>query len=261
MPRFACSINTMFNEAPLVERFAAARAAGFEAVEVQFPYATPLDDLIRAKQRAGVEVALINIPSGDASRGDRGLGALPDRVEEFRAGVALCRRYAEGLGAPRVNLLAGIPGQGVTPAQARATLIDNMRFAATELAKAGIATGIEPVNTQDVPGFFLTGSAQAIALLDEAAHPALSLQYDFYHMQIMEGDLIATVTRLKDRIGHIQFSDVPGRREPGTGEINFANVFATLDRIGYAGYAAAEYRPSGATLDSLGWFRAACGRL
>ncbi|MGQ0662903.1 MAG: hydroxypyruvate isomerase family protein [Pseudomonadota bacterium] len=256
MPRFAANISLMFNEWAPLDRLAAARDAGFAAVEMQFPYAIPLDDFARARERAQVEVALINIPAGERAKGDVGLGALPGRRAELGAGIAEARRYAEALGVKRVNLLAGAPERGADLARCRATLVDNMRAAAAEMAEIGAVVCIEAINTRDVPGFFVTGSEQAIALIDEAGVPNLALQYDVYHMQIMEGDLIGTLTRLRARIGHIQFADTPGRHEPGTGEIDFADVFAALDRIGYAGWLGAEYRPSGATLASLGWFQA-----
>ncbi len=254
MPRFSANISMLFTDAPLLERPELARKAGFGAVELQFPYVVPADDIAAACERAGVAMALINLPAGDTGRGDRGLGALPDRVDEFRAGIDIARRYAERLGVKRLNLLAGIPDPKLDPAACRATLIENMYLAAKAMAQIGATVCIEAINTRDVPGFFVNHSAQAIALIDAAGAANIALQYDCYHMQIMEGDLIATLTRLKDRIGHIQFADTPGRHEPGTGEINYANVFAALDRIGYAGFVGAEYRPTGTTTDSLGWF-------
>lgn len=255
MPRFSANLSLMFPERPLIERIAAARAAGFAAIEVQFPYEIPVDDLDRARRAAGVEWVLLNIPCGDFARGERGLGALPDRVDEFRAGVELTRRYAERLGATRINLLAGIVDAQVDRARCRDTLIDNIRYATRALGEIGAVVCVEPINSRDSPGFFVNRSDETIALLDAAAAPGSALLYDLYHMQRMEGDLIPTLTRLKDLIGHIQFSDVPGRREPGQGEINFANVFAAIDRIGYAGWVGAEYRPSTpATEDSLAWF-------
>lgn len=250
MPRFCANISMLFAELPLLERPGAARAAGFEAIEIQFPYEVPLDTFAAAVERAGVTIVLINFPAGDPQKGDRGLGALPGRVGEFRAGVETARRYAERLGVKRINLLAGVPG----PSGARETLLENMRYAARSVAELGITVCIEAINSRDVPGFYVNDPDQAIALLDEAGEPNLALQYDLYHMQIMRGDLIPTVERINDRIGHMQFADTPGRHEPGTGEINFPNVFAALDRIGYAGWIGAEYRPSRSTAESLGWF-------
>lgn len=254
MPKFCANISLMFTEMPLLERPAAARAAGFTAIEVQFPYVAALDDFARAVERAGVEVVLINFPAGDADKGDRGLGALPSRIAEFRAGVADGRRYAERLGCKRMNLLAGVPGADVSRDAARGTLIENLRYAAAAVAPLDVTVCLEAINTRDIPGFFLSDPDQTIGMIDEAGVANAALQYDLYHMQIMRGDLIPTVERLKARIGHIQFADTPGRHEPGTGEINFANVFAALDRLGYAGWVGAEYRPRKSTVESLGWF-------
>ena len=254
MPRFCANISMLFAELPMVERPAAARAAGFEAIEVQFPYAVPLDDFARAAEDAGVKVALINFPAGDFDKGDRGLGALPLRIAEFRAGVAEGRRYAERLGVDRFNLLAGIPGPEVADKDARAALIDNLRFAAKAVASIGATVCLEAINTRDVPGFYLHDPDQVVALIDEAGVSNAALQYDIYHMQIMRGDLIPTMERLIERIGHIQFADTPGRHEPGTGEINFATVFPAIDRIGYAGWLGAEYKPAHGTAGGLGWF-------
>ena len=254
MPRFCANVSMLFTELRLLERFAAAREAGFTAVEIQFPYEAQLEDLARAVEGAGVAVTLINFPAGDMAKGDRGLGALPGRVEEFRAGIPRARGYAERLGAARINLLAGVPPRDADPGACRAAMLENMYEAARAVTDIGATVVIEAINTRDVPGFYVRHSQQAIDLIDAVGGDNIALQYDLYHMQIMEGDLIPTLTRLKDRIGHIQFADTPGRHEPGTGEINYANVFAAIDRIGYAGFVGAEYRPSGATIDSLGWF-------
>ncbi|HJS31759.1 MAG TPA: TIM barrel protein [Alphaproteobacteria bacterium] len=254
MPRFCANVSMLFTELKLLDRFAAARAAGFTAVEIQFPFEAPLEDLARAVELAGVAVTLINFPAGDAAKGDRGLGALPGRVEEFRAGVLLAKRYAERLGARRINLLAGVPPREADPGACRATMLENMYEAARAVIDIGADVVIEAINVRDVPGFYVHRSQHAIELIDAAGGDNIAFQYDLYHMQIMEGDLIPTLTRLNERIGHIQFADTPGRHEPGTGEINYANVFAAIDRIGYAGFVGAEYRPSGATADSLDWF-------
>jgi hydroxypyruvate isomerase len=255
VPRFCANISMLFTEVPMVERPAAARAAGFEAIEVQFPYAVPLEDFARAVEKAGVTVALINFPAGDFDKGDRGLGALPARKAEFRAAVAEGRRYAERLRVDRFNLLAGIPG-AAAEREARATLIDNLRFAADAVKEIGATVCLEAINTRDVPGFYLHDPDQVVTLIDESGVRNAALQYDLYHMQIMRGDLIPTMERLMDRIGHIQFADTPGRHEPGTGEINYANVFAAIDRIGYTGWLGAEYKPAGRTVDGLGWLAA-----
>jgi hydroxypyruvate isomerase len=256
VPKFCANISMLFAERPMVERPAAARAAGFTAIEVQFPYTVQLDDFARAVKTAGVEVALINFPAGNAEKGDRGLGALPSRTAEFRAGVAEAKRYAQRLGVKRFNLLAGVPGRDVPERDARATLIENLRCAAEAVRDIGATVCLEAINTRDVPGFFLNDPDQVVALIDEAGVRNAALQYDLYHMQIMRGDLIPTMERLLPRIGHMQFADTPGRHEPGTGELYYPNIFAAIDRIGYQGWLGAEYRPQGRTEDGLGWFAA-----
>jgi hydroxypyruvate isomerase len=256
VPKFCANISMMFTELPMAWRPKAARAAGFEAIEVQFPYEVPLDTFADAVEKAGLAVTLINFPGGDFDKGDRGLGALPARTEEFRAGVAEAKRYAGRLGVTRINLLAGVPGPDISDDAARATLIDNLRFAAEAVKDIGVTVCLEAINTRDVPGFYLHDPDQVVRLIDEAGVRNAALQYDLYHMQIMRGDLIPTMERLAGRIGHIQFADTPGRHEPGTGEINFANVFAAIDRIGYQGWVGAEYRPAARTIDGLGWFTA-----
>jgi len=253
MPRFAANLSLMFTELPLIHRLAAARRAGFPAVEIQFPYEIEAEEMAAMRERVGVEMVLINLPAGDAAAGDRGLGAVPGREAEFRAGVEKGRAYAERCGVPRVNMLAGIPPVGTDPVRARDTMIANARFAAEELGKAGIRLCIEAINRRDVPGFFVSTSAEALAIIDAAGHPNIAFQYDVYHMQIMEGDLIPTMTRILDRIDHIQFADTPGRNEPGTGEINFPNLFAAIDAMGYGGWLAAEYKPSRRTEETLAW--------
>lgn len=255
MPRFAANVSMMFAEHAPIARPAAAAASGFRAIEIQFPYEMACGDFAHACRKANVEVVLINFPAGDAAKGDRGLGALPGRREEFRAGIESAKRYLAATGAKRINLLAGIPGPGVTPEDARATLIENTRLAARAVAELGVTVCLEAINTRDVPGFFANRSDQVIEIVEAAGEQNVALQYDLYHMQIMEGDLIPTLGRLAKHIGHIQFADTPGRHEPGTGEINFVNVFAAIDAAGWNGWVGAEYRPSGRTEESLAWFR------
>jgi hydroxypyruvate isomerase len=257
MPRFAANLSTLFREHDWLERPMAARRAGFEAVEIQFPYDLDLDGLVRAKRAADVRWLMINLPPGDFAKGERGLGCLPGREAEFRDGVARCRRYGEALGIAQANMPAGIPPKGLERAAIEVTLVENMRFAAEELGKAGIRLLVEPINDRDIPGFFVTRADQAVALIERAAHPNLGLLHDLYHAQVMVGDLIPNLERLIGRIGHIQFADPPGRHEPGTGELNWPALFAAIDRLGYRGWVAAEYFPTGKTADSLGWMAVA----
>jgi hydroxypyruvate isomerase len=254
--RIAANLSLMFTERPLPERIAAARAAGFEGVEIQFPYDHPAETLAAAARAAAMPVVLINIPAGDAAAGDIGLGAIPSRRAEFREAVARCLAYARALGVRRVNLLAGRPGPGADAAECRATLRDNLRYAAAAFAPHGIRTMLEPVNPFDRPGFFLDRLGPAIEILREAGTPAAGLLFDLYHMARTEPDLVAAIGQAGRLIGHVQFADTPGRHEPGTGTIAFAAAFAALRRAGYADWVAAEYLPAARTEDGLGWIPA-----
>ena len=253
MPNLAANLSLLFTESGFLERFEAAAEAGFRCVEYQFPYEFDMAEVGARARAAGVEVVLHNIPSGDASKGDRGLACLPERVDEFRHGVGRAIEYALAAGCRKLNCLAGVVPPGIQPERLRRTLVENLRFAARELGKAGLALMIEPINTRSVPGFFLNGSAQAVAILDEVGADNAFVQYDLFHMQIMEGDLAMTMQRLLPRIGHIQIADVPGRHEPGTGELNFGFLLAEIDRLGYVGSIGCEYNPLNDTLTGLAW--------
>ncbi len=253
MPRFAANLSMLFTERPPLERVRAAAEAGFTAVELQFPYDQPAAAWRAALDAAGLPMLLHNLPPGDWAAGERGIACHPGRVAEFRDGVQRGLAYAKTLGVPRLNVLAGLAPPDVDPAEARRTLVDNLRHAAAALQAAGLELLLEPINRFDMPGFFVHRSAQAIALFDEVGAPNLKLQYDIYHAQRSEGELAATIERLLPHIGHIQIADNPGRHEPGTGEIAWDFLFAHLDRIGYAGWVGAEYRPAGRTEDGLGW--------
>jgi hydroxypyruvate isomerase len=243
----------LFGEVEFPERFAAAARAGFKAVEIQFPYAWSARQLGDIARRAGVEVVLINIPAGDSKKGDRGIACLPHRAAEFREGVARAIEYAEALGCGQMNCLSGVAPADVDAAKLRETYVSNLRYAAKELARAGLTLLIEPISTHAVPGFYLNRSAEAFALVDEVDADNLKVQYDLYHMYIMGDDLAATLAANLNGIGHLQFADAPGRHEPGTGEIDFPSLFALLDRLGYDGWIGAEYVPAGKTVDSLAW--------
>ena len=252
MPRLAANLSVLFTEQAFLDRFAAAAAAGFRYVEYQFPYGHGAAEVAQAARRAGVEGVLHNLPAGDMAAGERGIASLPGREAEFRAGVERALEYATAAGCPRLNCLAGL-----APAD-RAhfdTFVANVRHAARRLSEVGMQLMIEPINTRSVPGFFLTGSRQAIDVLDAAGEGNAFVQYDVFHMQIMEGDLAATMERLLARIGHVQIADVPARHEPGTGEVNFAFLLAHLDAIGYSGWVGCEYNPLGDTVEGLKWAR------
>ncbi|HET7363065.1 MAG TPA: 2-oxo-tetronate isomerase [Burkholderiales bacterium] len=250
MPKLAANLSTLFTEVDFLARFDTARAAGFRYVEYQFPYAWPAQEIERAARGAGVQVVLHNLPAGDMARGERGIACLPGREREFRDGVERAIEYAAAVGCARVNCIAGL-----APADREhcGKLVANLRQAARRLGEVGIELVIEPINTRSVPGFILTHSAQAIDVLNAVGEANARLQYDVFHMQVMEGDLARTIERLLGRIGHIQIADVPYRHEPGTGEINFAFLLPHLDRLGYSGWVGCEYNPRGDTVAGLTW--------
>jgi hydroxypyruvate isomerase len=248
MPRLAANLSTLFTEVEFLERFAAAAKAGFRAVEYQLPYPWKPEEIAARARDAGVQVVLHNLPAGDLAKGERGIACLPGRENEFRQGVERAIEYAKTVNCPRLNCIAGL-----APADRKhfEVLVENVRFAARKLGAAGLQLMLEPINTRSVPGFFLSRSAQAIEVLNAAGEGNAFLQYDFFHMQIMEGDLATSVERLLARIGHIQLADVPGRHEPGSGEINFDFLLRHLDALGYAGWVGCEYNPKGDTLEGL----------
>ena len=255
MPKFAANLSMLFTELPFLDRFAAAAKAGFTGVEYLSPYAFTKEELAEHLRANGLTQVLFNLPAGDWDKGERGIACHPDRTGEFQDSVATAIAYARALGCKQVNCLAGIAPGGVDPDKLRRTLVDNLRFAAAQLQGAGILLIAEPINFYDMPGFYLNRSAQALAIFDEVGSDNLKLQYDIYHMQRMEGELAATIERILPRIAHIQIADNPGRHEPGTGEINYPFLFDHLDRIGYAGWVSAEYRPRTTTEAGLGWMK------
>lgn len=255
MPKLAANISLLFSETEFLGRFSAAAKAGFRHVEYQFPYAWAATEVADCAFHARVDVVLHNLPAGDVVKGDRGIACLPGREREFREGVERAIEYARAVGCPRVNCLAGVAPQGIARERLQEIFVDNLRYAADKLRAAGIRLLIEPINSRSVPGFFLNTSRQAEAII-EAVSNNLAIQYDIFHMQISEGDLAHTVERLLPKIGHMQLADVPGRHEPGTGEINFPWLLAHIDRLGYAGWIGCEYDPLGGTGESLEWAKA-----
>jgi hydroxypyruvate isomerase len=253
MPDFAVNISMLFTEEPMISRFDAAADAGFSKVEIQFPYELSIEEITEQLKRNQQQLVLINTPAGNWAAGERGIACHPDRVEEFREGVQQAVRYATALDCRQVNVLAGITPQSCPHSEAEETYIRNLYYAASELDKYGIRLLSEAINTQDIPGFFLNTSNQAWTLFERVEHANLKLQYDLYHMQIMEGNLIQTLTDHLDKIGHIQFADVPGRHEPQTGELNFPNIFKAIDDMGYSGTVSLEYTPATTTLAGLRW--------
>lgn len=256
MPKFAANLTMLFNELPFLDRFEAAAKADFKAVEFLFPYAWPAQEIKQRLDAHGLTLVLHNLPAGNWEAGERGIACHPDRVDEFRTGVGTAISYAKALGVSQLNCLAGKAPAGVSESVLNETLVSNLRFAAAELKQAGLRLLIEPINTFDIPGFYLTGTAQAVALLDAVGADNAFVQYDIYHAQRMEGELAATMQKQLGRIGHIQLADNPARNEPGTGEINYPFLFAHLDRIGYDGWIGCEYKPATTTQAGLGWRQA-----
>jgi hydroxypyruvate isomerase len=256
MPRFAANLTMLFTEHAFLDRFEAAAKSGFTAVEFLFPYGFKAADIKQRLDANGLTLVLHNLPAGNWDAGERGIACLPDRVDEFRAGVARAIEYAQVLGVPQLNCLAGKAPTGVDSSTLRRTLVANLRFAAQALDKAGLKLLIEPINNYDIPGFWLNRTELAISVLDEVGAANAFVQYDIYHAQRYEGELAATMTKHLARIGHIQLADNPGRNEPGTGEINYAFLFRHLDRIGYTGWIGCEYKPATTTEAGLAWRQA-----
>lgn len=253
MPRFAANLSMLFTDAPLADRIDRAAKAGFAAVEVQFPYELPAATLHERLDANGIPMVLHNLPAGDWAAGDRGIACNPARQAEFRDGIDRAIDYAKALGVDQINCLTGKPGAGVSDAVTRATLVENLCHAAERLAQAGLRLLLEPVNSRDVPGFWLDSFEKALSVMDEVAAPNLFLQFDIYHAQRSGGEIAGTLTRHFDRIGHIQVADNPGRNEPGTGELNFGFLFGLIDQLGYEGWIGAEYKPATTTEAGLAW--------
>ena len=255
MLKFSANLTMLFNEVDFLNRFERAARAGFKGVEYLFPYAWQKEELAEKLDKYGLEQVLYNLPAGNWSTGERGVACLPQRVGEFQEGVRLAIEYAKALKCPRLNCLVGIIPEGAPVEKIRQTLVDNLQFAATALEKEGIRLLVEPLNDWDIPGFYLVHTQDALQLFEEVNHTNLWLQYDIYHMQIMEGNLTKTIRDNLERIAHIQLADNPGRHEPGTGEINFTNLFHFVEEAGYDSWLGCEYQPAGVTEDGFGWIK------
>lgn len=256
MPKLAANLTMLFNEVDFLDRFQAAADAGFKGVEFLFPYAWPAEQIAEQLQRNGLVQVLHNLPAGDWAAGERGIACHPDRVGEFQDGVGRAIEYARTLGCKQLNCLAGIAPAGVAADTVHETFIANLRFAADQLKEAGIRLLMEPINTFDIPGFYLNRTEQAARILDEVVSDNLYIQYDIYHAQRMEGELANTIARHLPRIAHMQLADNPGRNEPGSGEINYAWLFRHIDKLGYDGWIGCEYKPASGTREGLGWIKA-----
>ena len=253
MPRFAANLTMLFTEHPFLDRFERAARAGFEAVEFLFPYEYEPAEIRSRLDANGLQLVLHNLPAGNWAAGERGIACLPDRVREFRDGVDRAIHYAQALGVGQLNCLAGKAPAGADETKLRATFVDNLAYAAEALQKAGLRLLIEPINTFDIPGFYLSRTRQAAELLQAVGADNAFIQYDIYHAQRMEGELAATLQQFLPQIGHVQIADNPGRHEPGTGEIHYPFLFALLDRLGYTGWVGCEYKPAGLTEAGLDW--------
>ncbi len=257
MPKFAANLTMMFTEHEFLQRFAAAEKAGFKAVEFLFPYDFDAVDIADCLRHHQLENVLFNLPPGDWAAGERGIAALPGREAEFAQGVDRALEYALILGTKRLHMMAGIAPADVSPALLEKTYLHNLQYAAKKLSQHGITLLIEPINTRDMPGYFLNLQAQAHRLREQCGEPNVQVQMDFYHVQIAEGDLASKLKKYIHAVGHVQIAGVPGRNEPDDGEINYPYLFRLLDELGYVGWVGCEYRPRGITEHGLAWLHAA----
>ncbi len=253
MPKLAANLSMLFPQLEFLDRFAAAARAGFRYVEYQYPYQWQPAEIAARARDAGVQVVLHNMPRGEAERGEHGTACLPGREARFREDLERAVEYARAVGCTRLHCMAGVAPPHADRAGLQAAYVGSLRYAAGRLQAEGMQVLIEPLSARTVAGYFLTGSAQAARTLDEVGAANVLIQYDVFHMQIMEGNLAASIERLLARIGHVQIADVPGRHEPGSGEINFDFLLRHLDAIGYSGWVGCEYNPKGDTAEGLTW--------
>ncbi|MCX7706473.1 MAG: TIM barrel protein, partial [Anaerolineae bacterium] len=240
MPKFAANLTMLYGDSPFLARFGRAKASGFRHIEYMFPYEHDLSALAAALADNGLQQVLFNLPAGDWAGGERGIAALPGRMEEFRAGVTRAIEVARALNVRRLNCLVGKRDPNMPLADQRRAMIENLRYAAEALAAAGITLLIEMLNPFDVPGFLIDSPCAAFEVQEQVGSDNLKVQYDVYHAQRTQGELANTIRAHLDRIGHIQIADNPGRHQPGTGEINYRFLLEFLDAIGYAGYVGLE---------------------
>ena len=254
MPRFAANLSMMFNEVPFLDRFALAAKAGFKGVEFLFPYEHPAAEIAVRLKDNGLHQVLFNAPAGDFAKGERGMAAIPGKQAAFRDSIKIALEYANVLACPRLHIMAGLKPEGVAHDTLTAVYGANLAYAAEECSKAGVKPIIEPINHRDIPGFFLNTTDQAAAIIAAIGPEKLGMQFDLYHCQITEGDVVKRVEKHLPLIAHMQVADTPGRHEPGTGEVNWPFVFKTIDALGFRGWIGCEYRPAGETLAGLSWF-------
>lgn len=260
MPRFAANLTMMYTEHPFLDRFAAAAADGFSAVEFLFPYEYPADTIAGLLKQHGLRQVLFNAPPGDWKAGERGISALPGRESEFREGFQRALDYAAALSCPRVHCMAGLVATGADRSRMRATYLENLAWAADQAAPADIQIVVEPIAQRNIPGFFINLQEEAHAVIDELARPNLKVLMDLFHCQVAEGDLATRIRKYlaaPSRVGHFQIASVPGRHEPDTGEVRYEYLFDLLDELGYQGWIGCEYTPASGTSAGLAWFRKA----
>jgi 2-dehydrotetronate isomerase len=255
MPKFAANLGVLFTELPLEQRFAAAARNGFTAVELLFPYDYQPRDIAKWLDDSGLQNRGLNLWPGNFAAGERGLASLPGREREFRDAVVRALEYADATKTPTLHAMCGIVQSGGDRTAHRAVYIDNLRFAARELAKTNRTVLIEPINPRDIPGYFLNTQADAHAIVNEVGEPNLKVQMDFYHAQIVEGDLAIKFKQYFSNIGHVQIAGVPDRHEPDEGEVNYSYLLRMLDETGYTGWVGCEYRPRRSTEEGLSWMR------
>ncbi|MFV8829933.1 hydroxypyruvate isomerase [Alkalihalobacterium sp. APHAB7] len=256
MFQFAVNLSTVFTEVPFLERFNKAKEADFSFVECQFPYKSTIGSIKKELDQHQLSLVLINLPPGDWENGDRGLAVDPTRMNEFRQGVEDGIKYATALGCSKIHCMAGVPPQGLERQVAKKTYLENIQYAASRFEEHQLTLLIEPINSYDMPGYFLSNFEEAVNVIQEVDLPNVKLQYDFYHLQrIQGGNLMSTFKKYKNHIGHVQIADVPGRHEPGTGEIDYKYVFKSLDQLQYQGFVGLEYTPKGKSEESFMWMR------
>jgi len=255
MPKFAANLSMMFTEVDFLDRFAAAAEAGFKAVEFLFPYDYPADQIRARLDAAGLAQALFNLPPGDWNAGDRGFAAIPGREADFDAALARALDYAELLGNTNIHVMSGIMPAGVEKPACHETLVANLKRAAPVAAGRGKSLIVEPINPRDIPGYALNSQFEGRRIVEAVAADNVGLQFDFYHCQIVDGDLARTFEAMVDITRHVQIAGVPERHEPDVGEINYPYLFETMDRLGYDGWVGCEYRPRAGTREGLGWIK------
>jgi len=249
MPKFAANLSFMFTEVPFADRFEAAAKAGFRAVEFLNPFELPKNELVARLKGNGLTQALFNMAHGDFGKGERGMSAIPGREVEFEKAVAAAIEYAEATGCKRLFAMAGLRHHGAN----RAAYVKNLRRAAKMLAGSGIDVIIEPINTRDIPGYFLNTTDEARSIIYEVGEPNVGLQFDLYHRQIMEGDVAMAIAEFAPLARHYQIASPPDRGEPDDGEMNYAYLFKLIDDTGYDGWVGCEYKPRAGTVEGLKW--------